>query len=103
MHGDSHLAMHWSCTAWSCYLGQSSHRSFILSVACVQIETAVSKAIFDNEKKLREQGSAQHAPLKNCPRDMMVYGYKILYKPLQDKVRDLVLQSSSQSSHAPCA
>jgi hypothetical protein len=29
-----------------------------------QVETAVSKAIFDNEKRLREQGAAMHATLR---------------------------------------
>lgn len=51
-----------------------------------QVETAVSKAIFDNERRLREQGQAMHATLKNAPRDQIIWGFKILYKPLQDKV-----------------
>ena len=51
-----------------------------------QIETAVSKAIFDNEKRLREQGAAMHATLRQVPRDQIIWGFKILYKPLQDKV-----------------
>ncbi|TFJ86545.1 hypothetical protein NSK_002202 [Nannochloropsis salina CCMP1776] len=50
-----------------------------------QVETAVSKAIFDNERRLREQGQAMHATLKNAPRDQIIWGFKILYKPLQDK------------------
>lgn len=29
-----------------------------------QVETAVSKAIFDNEKRLREQGASMHATLR---------------------------------------
>ena len=51
-----------------------------------QIETAVSKAIFDNEKRLREQGAAMHATLRQVPRDQIIWGFKILYKPLQDKI-----------------
>lgn len=50
-----------------------------------QVETAVSKAIFDNEKRLREQGAAMHATLRQVPRDQIIWGFKILYKPLQDK------------------
>lgn len=50
-----------------------------------QVETAVSKAIFDNERRLREQGMAMHATLKNAPRDQIIWGFKILYKPMQDK------------------
>ena len=52
-----------------------------------QVETAVSKAIYDNERRLREQGQAMHATLKNVPRDQIIWGFKILYKPMQDKVR----------------
>lgn len=60
--------------------------NFFKGVYKAQVETAVSKAIYDNEKRLREQGQAMHAPLKGCPANQIIWGFKILYKPLQDKV-----------------
>lgn len=60
--------------------------NFFKGVYKAQVETAVSKAIYDNEKRLREQGQAMHAPLKNAPANQIIWGFKILYKPLQDKV-----------------
>jgi hypothetical protein len=60
--------------------------NFFKGVYKAQVETAVSKAIYDNEKRLREQGQAMHAPLKGAPANQIIWGFKILYKPLQDKV-----------------
>lgn len=60
--------------------------NFFKGVYKAQVETAVSKAIYDNEKRLRDQGQAMHAPLKGCPANQIIWGFKILYKPLQDKV-----------------
>jgi hypothetical protein len=51
-----------------------------------QIESAVAKSIFDNERKLREQGASMHASLRNLPKESTLWGYKILYKPLEEKV-----------------
>lgn len=60
--------------------------TFFKGVYKAQVETAVSKAIYDNEKRLREQGQSMHATLKNAPANQIIWGFKILYKPLQDKV-----------------
>jgi hypothetical protein len=51
-----------------------------------QIESAVAKSVFDGEKKLRDQALAVHPGIERVTQGRFKWGYKILYKPLQDKV-----------------
>jgi len=61
-----------------------------------QIEQAVSKAVFEQEKKLRDAGYAMHQSMKGISADRLKWGYKITYKPLEEKVRGSSSSSSSR-------
>lgn len=52
----------------------------------LQIEAAVSKTVFEQEKKLREAGYAMHQSMRGISKDRMKWGFKITYKPLEAKV-----------------